>query len=144
MSASFPAHSVQPTVRHEADCKLEQWTTADGEQLTWRTLINGDHDLTRGMTAGVTEIPVGAGSLIPHRHAADELYLIQSGTAVLVIDDVEHEVRAGTAIFIPGNAWHSLRNPGPDPLRMFYVFPTDTFSEIVYEFPPNTAAPVVS
>jgi hypothetical protein len=39
------------------------------------------------------------------------------------------------AAFIPGDAEHSLRNDSIGLLRIFYVFPTDRFAEVVYRFP---------
>ena len=36
--------------------------------------------------------------------------------------------------FIPGNTFHVARNTGMSTLRIFYVFPTDTFDEVVYDF----------
>jgi oxalate decarboxylase/phosphoglucose isomerase-like protein (cupin superfamily) len=43
-------------------------------------------------------------------------------------------VEAGSAVFIPGNAFHSLANMGASELRFAYVFAADSFEEIEYVF----------
>jgi oxalate decarboxylase/phosphoglucose isomerase-like protein (cupin superfamily) len=53
---------------------------------------------------------------------------------VVEIDGVRSAVRAGTAVFIPGNAWHSLANTGSEPLRLLYAFPADAMADVHYEF----------
>ena len=38
-------------------------------------------------------------------------------------------------LFIPGDVRHGVRNIGQLPLRLFYVFAVDSFSEVHYVFP---------
>lgn len=40
----------------------------------------------------------------------------------------------GSAVFIPPNARHGLVNVGTKDLRLFYVFPTGCFGDVVYRF----------
>ena len=70
-----------------------------------------------------------------HRHEPAEIYFIIEGKGILTIDGVETEVAAGTTVFIPGNAEHGVRNELDALLRLFYVFPTDAFADVVYRFP---------
>ena len=51
------------------------------------------------------------------------------------IAGTEHRVRAGSAIFIPGDTDHGARNTGAELLRLLYAFPADSFDEIKYVFP---------
>lgn len=37
-------------------------------------------------------------------------------------------------MFIPGNVWHGARNTGTNVLRLLYVFATDSFADVYYEF----------
>ena len=60
---------------------------------------------------------------------------IVEGTGILTLDGVEQVVTAGSAVFIPGNAEHGLRNESGSGLKLFYVFPTDRFADVVYRFP---------
>ena len=46
----------------------------------------------------------------------------------------EHRLRAGSSVFIPGNVWHGARNTGTNVLRLLYVFATDSFADVYYEF----------
>ena len=41
---------------------------------------------------------------------------------------------AGTAVAIPGDVEHGIRNTGPIPLRFFYAFAVDSFDDVVYRF----------
>lgn len=50
------------------------------------------------------------------------------------IDGKESEVQEGSAVFIPGDAEHSIRTLGDKALKFFYVFATDAFEDIVYRF----------
>jgi mannose-6-phosphate isomerase-like protein (cupin superfamily) len=129
-------------VTHESARMLEGWTTASGERLTWRTLMSGDRDPSRSFAAGVTEIPASPDGVVVHRHALDELYFIVSGAGSVIIDGVEHAISAGSTVFVPGSSWHGVRNPGPEPVRLFYVFPTTSFTDVVYEYPEGAPLPV--
>jgi mannose-6-phosphate isomerase-like protein (cupin superfamily) len=102
---------------------------------SWVTLFSGDVTPTRGMSAGVMELPADGGTLEPHRHAQAEIYYIAEGSGLLSINGVEQSVSAGAAVFIPGNALHALRNVSGALLKVFYVFPADSFAEIIYHFP---------
>lgn len=130
-----------PVVTHEADRPLEGWTTPAGLHLTWRTLLSGDRDGSFALSAGVAEIPQSPDGVTVHRHPPDELYFVVSGSGSVVIDGTEHRVTAGSTVFIPGNSWHGFRNPGPEPIRLFYVFPNASFTDVVYEYPPGTPTP---
>jgi mannose-6-phosphate isomerase-like protein (cupin superfamily) len=132
---------IRPTSTHPDERATEGWTTADGGRLTWHTLLSGDRDPTRSMSVGVTDIPPSNGVLQRHRHEPDEVYFVVSGEGVVHIDGTDHPVRPGSAVFVPGNAWHTVTNPGPGPLRVFYVFPVDSFADVEYVYEPGSAAP---
>ena len=100
----------------------------------WFTLFSSDKTATSGMSAGVMVLPPNGGRLQPHRHQQAELYFIAAGTGTLTINGTETVIAAGAAAFIPGDAQHSLRNDAPEELRVFYVFPTDSFADVVYHF----------
>ena len=79
-------------------------------------------------------IPKGEGLKL-HRHAQPEIYYVAEGTGALMIGGIETVVSAGSAVFIPGDAEHGIRNVAETVLRIFYVFPADRFSEVIYRFP---------
>jgi mannose-6-phosphate isomerase-like protein (cupin superfamily) len=122
-------------VVHEDDLPLERWAPDGPGAVTWRTLLSGDRTASEGLTVGVAEVAPGApDDLVLHRHAPAEIYAVLAGDGVVVVDGLEHRVRAGSAVFIPGGAWHAARNVGEVPLRMLYAFAVDSFADVVYEF----------
>lgn len=66
-------------------------------------------------------LPPGA-SIGVHRHGEDEeIYLVLSGSGLMILDGVEHRVGAGSVIVNrPGGA-HGLLNDGDADLRLFVV-----------------------
>lgn len=112
----------------------EAWNDPAKGSVAWHTLFSADITPTDSLSAGIAILPPG-GTNPPHRHAEAELYLILEGSGTLTVDGMESLVSKGAAIFIPGNAWHALRNELDTELRLFYVFPTGRFSDVVYEFP---------
>jgi len=82
---------------------------------------------------GIAKIPP-TGTLHEHRHRQAEIYLILQGTGSVRIDGKTRPVRAGSAVFIPGNAVHSCENTGAADLRFAYVFPANSFEEVEYVF----------
>jgi mannose-6-phosphate isomerase-like protein (cupin superfamily) len=128
-------------VTHLATRPEEGWINADGSELVWRTLLSADRDGSVSMCAGMAEIPVSPIALPLHRHAQDEIYFVVSGHGDVEIDGVTNEIGPGSCVFVPGNAWHAIRNPGPDSLRLFYCFPTPSFTDVVYEYAPDAPAP---
>ena len=119
-------------VVHEDDVEFEGWSDYSRELVRWRTLISGDRTPTESLTMGVAE--VGPGTAQPHRHLQAEVYYILSGEGVVTVSGIEHPVRAGSAVFIAGGAEHCARSTSSGPLRLLYVFPAGSFSEIEYEF----------
>ena len=51
--------------------------------------------------------------------------MVQLGTG-------EQPISAGTTISIPADTPHRIRNTGTTLLRLFKVFPVDSFAEVVY------------
>jgi len=123
-------------VIHEDDCPIEGSDAAALGSVRWRTLISGDRTPTESLTIGVAELAPGdAKRFRPHRHAQAEVYYILSGEGSVFVSGTEHPVRPRTTIYIPGGADHGALNTGTEPLRLLYVFPSDSFSDVVYEFP---------
>jgi len=110
---------------------LEGW---DG--VSWKTLFSGDRTPTGQITQGVTDIsPAPAEGLKLHRHAQSETYYVLSGTGKVRVEDEEFPLAPGMAAFIPGGALHAAYATGSEPLRILYTFPTDSFEEVIYDFP---------
>lgn len=126
--------SVQAIITHAEDRPRDTWNDPTKGDIAWHTLFSADITPTDGMCAGIAVLAPG-GVHRRHRHAEPELYFIHKGSGTLTIANEETIVSTGAAIFIAGNAWHSLHNTGEEEIRIFYAFPTARFSDIVYEFP---------
>ena len=123
-----------PVIANPAGRDRESFANPEHGNLTWFTLFSGDITPTAEMSAGITEVPPNGGFLKAHRHAQAEIYFVHEGVGVLTIDGVESKLSAGMSAFIPGDAEHSVRNDSAAPLKIFYVFPTDRFADVVYRF----------
>ena len=110
------------------------WNDPVHGSISWHTLLSSDVTPTDSMSAGIAELTPG-GELKPHRHDPSEIYFVFEGTGIVQIDGQETTVKAGTTVFIPGNAEHGIRNESSANLKFFYVFPTGSFSDVIYRFP---------
>ncbi len=128
---------VAPFALDEADAAQDGWDDPVRGRLRWRTLFSKGATPTAGMTCGVTEFQPGEW-LGLHRHAPPEIYYIFAGAGLMSLEGHEIPVKAGSAVFIPGMAEHGIRQTGSEILRLFYVFPVDSFDGVEYLF---SAAP---
>ncbi len=87
--------------------------------------INGSQHLVVG-----TE-QIAPGALIPvHKHPTeDEIVLIHSGTAHVLLGDQERDLHAGGLVFIPANTWIGLKNISREPLNLTFVFSAPGFDD---------------
>ncbi len=114
---------------------VERWSGPGPGAVSWQTVLGGAQTPGRSLTAGVAEVQPGApGRTFVHRHDPDELYFVLAGSGAVLVEDEEFPVAAGSTVFVPGGAWHSARNTGEDVLRILYVFPVDSFDDVVYEY----------
>ena len=126
------AMTERPLVRALDDLPEEGWDDPARGAARWKTLFSAGRTPTAGLTCGVASLPPG-GRLPLHRHTQREVYFGLEGRARVTLEDAEHELAPGVAVFIPGDALHGVE-AGDAPVRFFYVFPADGFDEIVYRF----------
>ncbi len=131
---AYMSQTCKSVVARADERQREGWSDEERGNASWFTLFSGDITPTAAMSAGIMEIPPDKGSLEPHRHRQAEIYFVLEGAGLLTVDGVESTITAGTAAFIPGDAEHSVINPSASVLRIFYVFPTDSFADVVYRF----------
>jgi mannose-6-phosphate isomerase-like protein (cupin superfamily) len=129
--------SVEPAavIVSASDRDRESWDDAARGNASWFTLFSSDLTPTTAMCAGIMELAPNGGILEPHRHKQAEIYFVHEGTGSLTVNGIETTITVGTAAFIPGDVEHSVRNHSNDVLKIFYVFPSERFSDIVYRFP---------
>jgi len=124
---------MEPLVRNTADLESEAWQDPVRGDVSFQVVFSRDRTATSALYTGLTELAPG-GWLGRHRHAQPEVYHLVEGSGVVVLDGVEHRVAAGSAVFIPGDAEHGIRNTGTGPLRFVYAFATDSIEDVVYRF----------
>ncbi len=78
---------------------------------------------------GTEQIAPGA-SIPVHKHPMeDEIVLIHSGTAHVLLGDKERDLHAGGLVFIPSNTWVGLKNTSREPLEVTFIFSAPGFEE---------------
>jgi quercetin dioxygenase-like cupin family protein len=126
----------EPVVVDDEAREWESWPAdqvAERGEAEWKTLISAGLTRSEGLTMGVARLPHG-GSLHSHRHEQHEAYLLLDGVAVITIDGTPRTVGPGVAVFIPGNAVHSVKATGDSELRFAYVLAADSFEAVEYVF----------
>jgi mannose-6-phosphate isomerase-like protein (cupin superfamily) len=109
----------------------QPWWGFDGADLTPQRAHDGDGELLAarvvqrdsGPLAFVDLVVVPAGvSVGRHTHGRDEeLYIIVSGQADVVVDGVRRSVAPGDVVHNAPGGTHELSNAGPEELRMVVV-----------------------
>ena len=122
-----------PIILPESQVEPEVWDDPVQGRLGFRTLFSRDRTPSHALTTGVAELPVG-GWLGLHRHDPPEVYYVLDGEGMVTLDGTEHPVRAGSSVFVPGDLEHGIRNVAGVPLRVFYVFAVDSFTDVEYRF----------
>lgn len=126
----------QSLIVREDQVEPETWSDPVRGQVGFRTLIGGESP-TPDLTVGVTELPPG-GWLGHHRHPQSEVYFVLHGHGSLTLEGDEHPVQPGTAVYIPGDSEHAVRNTGEGPLRFFYTFAVGSVDQVDYHFSSET------
>ncbi len=129
--------SPDPVVMvREAEREWERWPEAqraERGEARWKTLISAELTRSAELVLGVAVLAPGA-TLNAHRHAQSEAYFVLEGAGVVTIDGAEHMVGPGSALFIAGDAVHSVRSTGAEDLRIAYVLAADAFEDVEYVF----------
>ena len=110
----------------------QEWTTTEKYPgVRWKLLIDADFMGSSGLSLGFAEIAPG-GDLTLHYHSPAEIYVVTGGKGMLNKSGELEEVKKGDVVYIAANAKHALKNIGTETLEFYWIFPTDTFSEVEY------------
>ena len=110
----------------------QEWTITDKYPgVRWKLLIDADFMGSSGLSLGFVEIAPG-GDLTLHYHSPSEIYVITNGEGILNKSGELEEIKKGDVVYIERNAKHGLKNIGKETLEFYWIFPTDTFSEVEY------------
>jgi len=110
----------------------QEWiTTEKYPGVRWKFLIDADFMGSSGLSVGFAEI-IRGGYLTLHYHSPAEIYVVTAGNGILNKSGELEEIKKGDVVYIEGNAKHALKNVGKETLEFYWIFPTDTFSEVEY------------
>ena len=110
----------------------QEWSTTDKYPgVRWKFLIDSDFTKSSELSLGFAEIAPG-GDLILHYHSPAEIYVITEGTGILNKSGDLQEIKKGDVVYIAKNAKHALKNNGKEILKFYWIFPTNSFSEVKY------------
>ena len=114
-----------PVIRR-ADVDLDR----SAPNLERRTLINanaGAGHLEMG------ELAIAPGKSVPlHAHPTHEegMYILD-GPMDFVLGDENGTVNTGDVLLAPAGVKHQLSNPGPEPRRVMFIFPTTNVQRLL-------------
>jgi len=86
-----------------------------------RCLI-GEPDGAPSFTMRQFEVARG-GATPKHSHGHEHEVFVLEGTGVVVEGDAEHNLCAGTVVYVPPKALHQFRNTGTSPLKFLCLIP---------------------
>jgi mannose-6-phosphate isomerase-like protein (cupin superfamily) len=87
-------------------------------QLPERELEGADHGA--GVSIILVDAQPGRGPAL-HKHAYEEVFIVQEGRATFMAGDEEREVSAGAIVLVPGDTPHRFVNSGDGPLRQVAI-----------------------
>jgi mannose-6-phosphate isomerase-like protein (cupin superfamily) len=67
--------------------------------------------------------------VLPHTHEVEEVLIFTAGVGEVRLGDASLPVGAGITVHIPAGEVHGFRNTGEDRLRVFVIFPGNTFAQ---------------
>ena len=120
------------SVKNLASVSDQEWSSTEKYPgVRWKFLVDADFDGSSGLSLGFAEIIPG-GNLTLHYHSPAEIYVVTNGTGILNKSGELEEIKKNDVVYISGNAKHGLKNIGKETLEFYWIFPTDTFSEVEY------------
>jgi mannose-6-phosphate isomerase-like protein (cupin superfamily) len=79
-----------------------------------------------GISLLFVDAPPGRGPGL-HRHAYEEIFILQEGQATFTAGDEEREARAGEIVVVPPYTPHRFVNSGEGPLRLTAIHASPRF-----------------
>ena len=139
---SAETRAIQPLVLSEQDISSlpthgfpEPGRIVGGFQIIFASETTPTDSLTFGIGHFPPRTPTTTSYEALHRHTPAEFYHIVSGQMIIFLNGTRHQVEAGGAIYIPGDAEHGFCNPSTEEELVFsWGFATDGFSGIEYRW----------
>jgi quercetin dioxygenase-like cupin family protein len=115
-----------------ADLPDERWDDPARGTIRFRTLFSQPSTASHSIVCGVAMMAAGE-TFALHSHPQPEVYFGLEGTGEVLMDGAPHPLAPGVALYIPGGAVHGVPLAN-GPLKWFYTFAADAFSDIDYSF----------
>jgi mannose-6-phosphate isomerase-like protein (cupin superfamily) len=101
----------------------------DQNQLPFSVIARefvGDDNASVGVSLLFVDAPPGEGPKL-HKHAYEEIFIVQEGQATFIAGDEEREVRAGEVVVVPADTPHRFVNSGDGPFRQIDIHVSPRF-----------------
>ena len=119
-------------VKNLASVLDQEWSSTEKYPgVKWKFLIDSDFDGSSSLSVGFAQIAPG-GNLTLHYHSPAEIYVVTNGTGILNKSGELETIKKGDVVYIAQNTEHALKNSGKETLEFYWIFPTDSFSEVEY------------
>jgi len=86
-----------------------------------RAVLNGETHQGYAIELHMTELGPGQAPHAPHKHAHEEMLMLQSGTLETMVNGQASTLTAGSIAYIASNEMHGWRNPGSTPAQYFVI-----------------------
>ena len=91
-----------------------------GRPGIWASIFNGGDHRLPGISVILSETSPGDGAPL-HRHAYDELFLVQEGQCSFIVADQTVDAEAGHLVLIPAGTPHGFTNTGGANMRVVAI-----------------------
>src|SRR4051812_46257952 len=110
------------TTLHPSDLDLAEAGLSGDDSARWRSAAG--HSVRHGARAsGSSLLEVPAACRLPrHTDSAEEVIVVTSGVAEVVVGDERDTVAAGGVALVPADVPHEVVNAGDEPLRFVAVY----------------------
>lgn len=130
-AASSSPSSARPLLleRNEGELRTRRPRRKPMASTQFLLKVDPRNNGSQHLVVGTEDIAPGA-SIPTHKHPTeDEILLIHSGTARVLLGDQQRDLHAGGLVFIPANTWIGLKNISSKALSVTFVFSAPGFEE---------------
>ena len=93
------------------------------------TLISRETTSSEDLWVGLARIPPRTGRRKHHHPHTSEFYLVTKGECTLHVDGEDVHAKYGTAVYVPANVVHAVRNDGDEWCELVVGFNLPTLEE---------------
>jgi quercetin dioxygenase-like cupin family protein len=110
------------TTVHPTDLELSEARLSGDDAARWRS-ATGHSPRTGAQASGSSMLEVPPGCRLPrHTDSAEEVVVVTSGVADVVVGDERATIAAGGIALVPQGVPHEVHNAGDEPLRFVAIY----------------------